>query len=106
MTKRNFLLKKTSIRPDSWDFCNISSVLYSNCLHSLYRRDHISESHRMCFNFCSQTELEIEYGYEFEQTPRDNEGQESLASCSPKGHKEVTSEQANNNNNLAHFFDS
>ena len=68
MTKTNFSLKKkTSIRLDSWDFRNISRVLYSNCLQALCRRDHISESHRMCFIFWSQTEVEIEYGCEFEQ---------------------------------------
>ena len=27
-------------------------------------------------------------GHEFEQTPEDNEGQKSLACCSPRGHKE------------------
>ena len=27
-------------------------------------------------------------GHEFEQAPRDGEGQESLACCSPWGHKE------------------
>ena len=27
-------------------------------------------------------------GHEFEQTPRDSEGQGSLACCSPRGHKE------------------
>ena len=27
-------------------------------------------------------------GHEFEQTPGDNEGQGSLAFCSPRGHKE------------------
>ena len=33
-------------------------------------------------------------GHEFEQSPRDSEGQESLASCSPRGHKELdTTEQ-------------
>ena len=39
-------------------------------------------------------------GHEFEQTPGDNEGQGSLACCSPWGHKErVTTEWPNNNNN-------
>ena len=28
-------------------------------------------------------------GHEFEQTPEDNEGQGSLAYCSPWGHKEL-----------------
>ena len=37
-------------------------------------------------------------GYEFEQTPRDSEGQGSLAYCSPWGCKELdTAEQLNNN---------
>ena len=37
-------------------------------------------------------------GHKFEQTPRDSEGQESLACCSPWGHKESdTTEQLNNN---------
>ena len=39
-------------------------------------------------------------GHEFEQTPRDSEGQRSLACCSPWGCKElVTTEQLNNNSN-------
>ena len=37
-------------------------------------------------------------GWEFEQTLGDSEGQESLAYCSPWGHKELdTTEQLNNN---------
>ena len=37
-------------------------------------------------------------GCEFEQTPRDGEGQGSLACCSPWGHKELDmTEQLNNN---------
>ena len=37
-------------------------------------------------------------GHEFEQTPGESEGQESLACCSPWGHKELdTTEQLNNN---------
>ena len=37
-------------------------------------------------------------GHEFEQTPVDDEGQGSLACCSPWGHKELeTTEQLNNN---------
>ena len=37
-------------------------------------------------------------GHEFEQTPGDSEGQESLVCCSPWGHKEVdTTEQLKNN---------
>ena len=37
-------------------------------------------------------------GHEFEQTPGDSEGQESLVWCSPWGHKESdTTEQLNNN---------
>ena len=36
-------------------------------------------------------------GHEFEQTPGDGEGQESLACCSPWGHKEQdTTERLNN----------
>ena len=36
-------------------------------------------------------------GHEFEQTPRDGEGQGSLVCCSPWGHKESdTTEQLNN----------
>ena len=38
-------------------------------------------------------------GHEFEQTPRDNEGQGSQACCSPWGSKESDiTEQLNNNN--------
>ena len=38
-------------------------------------------------------------GHEFEQTPRDSEGQGSLVCCSPWGHKELdTTERLNNNN--------
>ena len=38
-------------------------------------------------------------GYEFEQTPRDSEGQESLACCSSWGHKVLDmTEQLNNKN--------
>ena len=38
-------------------------------------------------------------GHEFEQTPVDGEGQGSVASCSPWGHKKLdTSERLNNNN--------
>ena len=37
-------------------------------------------------------------GHEFEQTPRDSEGQRSLACCSPWGRKELdTTLQLNNN---------
>ena len=48
-------------------------------------------------------------GYELEQTPRDGEGQGSLACCSPWGHKESdTSWQLNKNNffllNTSHSF--
>ena len=40
-------------------------------------------------------------GHEFEQVPRDGEGQGSLACCSPWGHSESdTTEWLNNNNNL------
>ena len=39
-------------------------------------------------------------GWEFEQTQRDSEGQESLACCSPQGHKKSdTTEWLNSNNN-------
>ena len=38
-------------------------------------------------------------GHEFEQTPGDDEGQGSLACCSPWGHEELDmTEQMNNNN--------
>ena len=41
-------------------------------------------------------------GHQFEQVPRDNEGQGSLAYCSPWGHKESdTTEQLNNNRKWA-----
>ena len=41
-------------------------------------------------------------GHEFEQTPGESEGQESLACCSPWGHKESDkTEQLNNNKDLA-----
>ena len=40
-------------------------------------------------------------GHEFEQAPRDGEGQGSLTCCSPWGHKESdTTEQLNNNLNF------
>ena len=40
-------------------------------------------------------------GYAFEQTPRDNEGQGSLACCSPWAHKETdTTERLNNNTRI------
>ena len=43
-------------------------------------------------------------GYEFEQTPGDGEGQESLVCCSPWGHKELdTAEQLNSNNHNADY---
>ena len=35
--------------------------------------------------------------HEFEQTPEDNEGQSSLACCSPQGHKEWDMSQQLNN---------
>ena len=39
-------------------------------------------------------------GHEFEQTPGDGEGQESLACCSPLGRKELDmTEQLNHNKN-------
>ena len=39
-------------------------------------------------------------GHEFEQTPGDDEGQGSLACCSPWGHKESdTTGRLNNNSN-------
>ena len=41
-------------------------------------------------------------GHEFEQTPGESEGQESLACCSPWGHKESDkTEQLNNNKDRA-----
>ena len=40
-------------------------------------------------------------GHEFEQTPRNSEGQGSLACCSPRSHKESdTTERLNNNDML------
>ena len=40
-------------------------------------------------------------GHEFEQAPGDGDGLESLACCSPRGHKELdTTERLNNNNAL------
>ena len=36
-------------------------------------------------------------GHEFEQTPGDSEGQGSLVHCSPWGHKELVTEQQQNN---------
>ena len=38
-------------------------------------------------------------GHEFEQTPGDSEGQQSLACCSPWGHKESDMTECLNNNN-------
>ena len=38
-------------------------------------------------------------GHEFEQTPRDSEGQGSLICCSPWGHKESDMIERLNNNN-------
>ena len=44
-------------------------------------------------------------GHEFEQIPRDAEGQGSLACCGPWGRKELdTTEQLNNNNNVFALF--
>ena len=47
-------------------------------------------------------------GHEFEQNPRDSEGQGSLACCSPQGHKEsdMTGQLNNNINSLwkTYFF--
>ena len=41
-------------------------------------------------------------GHEFEQAPRDSEGQGSLACCSPQSHKESdTTERLNNNYNIS-----
>ena len=37
-------------------------------------------------------------GHEFKQTPGDSEGQESLACCSPRGHKESDKTEPLNNN--------
>ena len=40
-------------------------------------------------------------GHEFEQAPGDDDGQRSLACCSPWGHKETdTTEQLNNNKKI------
>ena len=39
--------------------------------------------------------------HEFEQTPGDTEGQESLACCNPLGHKELDMTELLNNNNLS-----
>ena len=40
-------------------------------------------------------------GHEFEQAPRDGEGQESLVCCSPWSHKELgMTEQLNNKTHL------
>ena len=45
------------------------------------------------------------HGHEFEQIPRDTEGQGSLACCGPWGRKELdTTEQLNNNNNVFALF--
>ena len=38
-------------------------------------------------------------GHEFEQTPGDGEGQETLACCSPQGHKGSDTTQGLNKNN-------
>jgi len=41
-------------------------------------------------------------GHEFEQSPGDGEGQESLTCCGPRGHKELdTTEQLNDDNGKA-----
>ena len=46
-------------------------------------------------------------GHEFEQTLGDNQGQGSLAYCSPWGYKESDStQQLNNNNNIVSKEDS
>jgi len=37
-------------------------------------------------------------GHEFEQTPGNGEGEESMACCNPRGRKESDTEQLNNNN--------
>ena len=42
-------------------------------------------------------------GHEFEQTPRDGEGQGSLVCCSPWGHKESDVNERLNNNQYASF---
>ena len=47
-------------------------------------------------------------GHEFEQTPGDSEGEESLACCSPWGHKELDmgmTYQLNNKNNKEKLID-
>ena len=44
------------------------------------------------------------YGHDFEQSPGDSEGQESLACCGPWGCKELDrTEQLNNNNQCLRF---
>ena len=40
-------------------------------------------------------------GHEFEQTPGDGEGQESLTCCSPWGHKELNMTERLNNMSLS-----
>ena len=40
-------------------------------------------------------------GHEFEQTPGDDEGQGSLACCSPWGHKELDMTKGLNNSNCS-----
>ena len=43
-------------------------------------------------------------GLEFEQTPKDNEGQASLACCSPWGHKESDVAERLDNNNRSTYI--
>ena len=44
-------------------------------------------------------------GHEFEQTLGDCEGQESLAGCSPWGHKELDVTEQLNNNKIVYSLD-
>jgi len=43
-------------------------------------------------------------GHEFEQTPRDGEGQRSWACCSPWGHKESDMTERLTNNDMGSFL--
>ena len=43
-------------------------------------------------------------GHEFEQTPRDGEGQRSQACCSPRGHKESDMTEQLTNNDTGSFL--
>jgi len=43
-------------------------------------------------------------GHEFEQTPRDGEGQRSRVCCSPRGHKESDMTERLTNNDTGSFL--